>query len=140
MSTEFRSNVAHALKRDAVQTHLKTVVDRLRAHRQGALGNDAAFERLRNRCEAIRADAIRRLPDLLQQFESKAQRNGIQVHWAETTLQANQIVLDIMQRHRATFLVKGKSMVSEEMGVNAFLQSHGIGCLETDLGEFIVQL
>jgi L-lactate dehydrogenase complex protein LldF len=62
------------------------------------------------------------------------------VHWAETTTDANQHVLDIMKTHNATGLVKGKSMVSEEMHLNRFLKQHGIDAMETDLGEFIIQL
>lgn len=142
MTSEFRQRVAQALNQDEIQVNLRAVVDRLRTHRQAAFQHEEAdaFQRLRARCAAIRADAVNRLPQLLEQLEMNLSRNGIQVHWAQTTQQANRIVLDIMQRHRADLLVKGKSMVSEEMGINAYLASHGIDCLETDLGELIVQL
>jgi len=62
------------------------------------------------------------------------------VHWAETPAVANRIVLEIIESHAATRVVKGKSMVSEEMHLNAFLATHGIEAVETDLGEFIIQL
>jgi L-lactate dehydrogenase complex protein LldF len=62
------------------------------------------------------------------------------VHWAEDTAQANGIVLDILRRHDAHDIVKGKSMVSEEMHLNHFLEENGIEAIETDLGEFIIQL
>ena len=140
MAINFRKNAAKALKQDDIQINLKNVVSRLRDHRSAAFTDAALFEQLRLECKSIRERAVFRLPRLLEQLEGNLLRNGIQVHWAETTLQANQIVLDIMQRHQATFLVKGKSMVSEEMGINAFLASHGIECLESDLGEFIIQL
>ena len=84
--------------------------------------------------------ALGNLPELLERLEQKCTANGIQVHWAETIPEANQTVLEIMQSHGATRLVKGKSMVSEEMELNAYLQKHGIEALETDLGEFIIQL
>jgi L-lactate dehydrogenase complex protein LldF len=96
--------------------------------------------RLRRQGEAIRAHALANLPALLEELESKCEANGIRVHWAETSDQANSIVLEIVQRHDARMLIKGKSMVSEEMGVNAFLERHGIEVVETDLGELIVQL
>jgi L-lactate dehydrogenase complex protein LldF len=84
--------------------------------------------------------ALSKLPQLLEKLEKKCLQNGIQVHWAETTTDANQHVLDIMKTHNATGLVKGKSMVSEEMHLNRFLKQHGIDAMETDLGEFIIQL
>lgn len=140
MTTEFRTKATQAVNHDDIRINLSNVIGRLRAHRHATIAEDTGFERLRDRCLAIRANAIRKLPHLLVQLETKLQSNGIQVHWAQTTQQANQVVLEIMQQHHATLLVKGKSMVSEEMGVNAFLASHGIECIETDLGEFIIQL
>ncbi|SVE04089.1 uncharacterized protein METZ01_LOCUS456943, partial [marine metagenome] len=62
------------------------------------------------------------------------------VYWAETVDQANQLVLEIAQRHNAKSMVKGKSMVSEEMELNHFLEQHGIEALEADLGEYIIQV
>jgi L-lactate dehydrogenase complex protein LldF len=88
----------------------------------------------------VRANALARLPDLLEQLEQRCTENGIQVHWAETPEQANHTVLAILRDHGARRLVKGKSMVSEEMELNSFLERHGIECLESDLGEFIIQL
>ncbi|MGD9023932.1 MAG: LutB/LldF family L-lactate oxidation iron-sulfur protein, partial [Desulfobacterales bacterium] len=97
-------------------------------------------EQLRQIGNAIKRRALSQLPQLLEQLEKKCTRNGIQVHWAETTMEANQQVLRIMNAHQATHMVKGKSMVSEEMGLNEFLQKKGIDVVETDLGEFIIQL
>ncbi|MCW8950995.1 MAG: LutB/LldF family L-lactate oxidation iron-sulfur protein, partial [Sedimenticola sp.] len=78
--------------------------------------------------------------DLLEQLEANCTRNGIQVHWAETIDEANHIVLGIMDSHNATRMIKGKSMVSEEMELNHFLEAHGKSCIESDLGEYIIQL
>ena len=77
---------------------------------------------------------------MLQQLESNCRKNGIQVYWAETVDQANQLVLEIAQRHNAKSIVKGKSMVSEEMELNHFLEQHGIEAIEADLGEYIIQV
>jgi len=73
-------------------------------------------------------------------LEASCQRNGIQVHWAETCAEGNELILGLLRAKGATRLVKGKSMVSEEMELNAFLESKGIEALESDLGEYIIQL
>ena len=98
------------------------------------------LETLRNFAGGIRRDAISRLPDLLEELESNCQQNGIQVHWAETTEEANSIVLNIARNADAKLAVKGKSMVSEEMELNHFLAENGIEALESDLGEYIIQV
>src|SRR3546814_11713479 len=66
-------------------------------------------------------------------------RNGVTVHWAETVDEANGIVLSIIRAHEARQVIKGKSMVSEEMEMNHFLEGREIECLESDMGESIVQ-
>jgi L-lactate dehydrogenase complex protein LldF len=115
-------------------------MDGLMAKRREAFPDPAELRSLRLLGEWIRADALARLPELLLQLEENCLRNGIQVHWAESVDEANHIVLDIMRSHGATSLIKGKSMVSEEMALNQFLEQQGIECLESDLGEFILQL
>ena len=70
------------------------------------------LETLRNLAGGIRRDAISRLPDLLEELETNCQQNGIQVHWAQTTEEANSIVLNIARNADAKLAVKGKSMVS----------------------------
>jgi L-lactate dehydrogenase complex protein LldF len=113
---------------------------RLGLRRRTLFSDPEAFEQLRARGDAIRQRALNKLPELLEQLERKCIENGIQVHWAETPAEANQICLDIIQRHHATRVIKGKSMVSEEMHLNHFLEERGIEALETDLGEYIIQL
>jgi L-lactate dehydrogenase complex protein LldF len=108
--------------------------------RQAVFSDVEETERLRTLGNAIKQRALSRLPEMLQQLEAACTRNGIRVHWAETTAIANRIVLEIVESHAASRVVKGKSMVSEEMHLNAFLESHGIDAIETDLGEFIIQL
>jgi L-lactate dehydrogenase complex protein LldF len=108
--------------------------------RKQIFSDDAETEQLRELGNSIKKRALSKLPQLLEQLESKCIQNGIEVHWAETTSEANHIVLDIMKSHNATRMVKGKSMVSEEMHLNKFLQKNGIEAMETDLGEFIIQL
>ncbi len=140
MSSAFHERVVENLAKAQVRGNFRRAMDGLMQHRLDQFPDTAELEHLRDEAFAIRAQALSQLPDLLEQLEQRCTDNGIQVHWAETTEEGNQIVLDIMQRHAATSMIKGKSMVSEEMGMNQFLEAHGVECLESDLGEFIIQL
>jgi L-lactate dehydrogenase complex protein LldF len=97
--------------------------------------------------EAVRAwsasakrRALMRLPDLLEQAEANLMENGVHVLWAETAVEACRHVLDIAERHQVGSVVKSKSMISEEIGLNDVLAESGIDVVETDLGEYILQL
>ncbi len=140
MSSDFNKGVVKALDNTAVRGHLRNAMDSLIEKRRVLFPDADELASLRQLCMQIRANALSKLPTLLQQLESQCQAQGIQVHWAETTEEANAIVLQILKSHEVKSLVKGKSMVSEEMGLNHFLEDAGIECLESDLGEFIIQL
>ena len=84
--------------------------------------------------------ALRHLPDLLEKAERNLRQNGFQVEWAEDADHANQLVLDIARRHQARTVAKSKSMLSEELGTNHALEAAGLRVVETDLGEYIIQL
>ena len=96
--------------------------------------------RLRQIAGGIKQHAIEHLDTYLPQVEAKLQANGAQVHWAATAGAACETVLRIMRARGATKMVKAKTMVSEEIELAHFLEKHGIEALETDLGEFIVQI
>jgi L-lactate dehydrogenase complex protein LldF len=137
---DFSRNVSRALKDKQLRKNFKFAMGNFILKRQQIFPDENETERLRDLGNAIKKRALSQLPRLLEQLEEKCTRNGIQVHWAETTSEANHHVLRIMKAHGATRLVKGKSMVSEEMGLNEFLHQNGIDATETDLGEFIIQL
>ena len=137
---DFENNVARALKDKQLIKNIQSAMDTLVLKRKNIFSDAAETEQLRVLGNSIKSKALSKLPELLERLEKKCTQNGIKVHWAETILEANQLVLDIMKSHQATLLVKGKSMVSEEMELNAYLQKNGIEALETDLGEFIIQL
>ncbi|BBO77086.1 iron-sulfur cluster-binding protein [Desulfosarcina widdelii] len=137
---DFKSNIEGALKDDQLRKNLRNAMDILVDKRRTVFTDNDELERLRAAGNAIKRRALKQLPQLLEQLEEKCTQNGIQVHWAEDTDQANGIVLDLLHRHDATSVVKGKSMVSEEMHLNRFLEKNGIEAVETDLGEFIIQL
>jgi L-lactate dehydrogenase complex protein LldF len=95
---------------------------------------------LRRLAGEIKQHAIENLDTYLPQVEAKLQANGAKVHWAGDAKEACEAVLKIMRDHGATKMVKAKTMVSEEIELAHFLEKEGMECLETDLGEFIVQI
>jgi len=96
--------------------------------------------RLREIAGEIKQHVIENLDTYLPAVEEKLRANGVQVHWAPDAEAANQAVLAIMRKRNATKIVKAKTMVSEETELAHFLEKNGVECLETDLGEFIVQV
>src|SRR3954470_13772423 len=98
------------------------------------------WETLRELASDIKKQTLSRLDEYLEQFEAAATKLGAQVHWARDAAEHNAIVADILKRHGATRVVKSKSMLTEECGLNPHLEQLGIEVTDTDLGEWIVQL
>lgn len=98
------------------------------------------WETLRETAGAIKAHTMSRLGDYLEEFERRATALGAKVHWARDAAEHNAIVLSILQSHSVRKVVKSKSMLTEECHLNPFLERHGIEVVDTDLGEWIVQL
>ncbi|MCA9190905.1 MAG: lactate utilization protein [Planctomycetales bacterium] len=98
------------------------------------------WELLRQSASLIKAHTLANLPKYLEQFESEATARGAIVHWAENAEQHNQIVHRILEENRVQRVVKSKSMLTEECHLNPYLESRGIEVVDTDLGEWIVQL
>ena len=137
---DFRARARKSLKDDQLRRNFRTAMDSLMTKRAAAFSDADERERLREMGNHIRARALSKLPELLERLEANLTRNGVKVHWAETVEEANNIVLAIAQARQAKQVIKGKSMVSEEMEMNHFLEGHGIESLESDMGEYIVQL
>lgn len=112
----------------------------VRVKRDKAAASIPEWEELRENASLIKQHTMTRLGELLEQFEERAKANGIQVHWAKDAAEHNQIVLDLLQKHSVSKVVKSKSMLTEECHLNPFLERHGIEVVDTDLGEWIVQL
>src|SRR5688572_18663056 len=93
------------------------------------------WENLREAASQIKAHTLSKLDDYLLEFEAKAKENGVHVHWAEDGEEHNRIVHALLQNHGAKKIVKSKSMLTEECGLNHFLQDRGIEVVDTDLGE-----
>lgn len=106
-----------------------------------AYGDGSAQDEARAAGAQIRTNSLNNLAELLQEFETNANRNGIQVLWAADAEEACQLVKGLVEKHQVKTISKGKSMISEEIGLNHFLEKEaGVKIYEGDLGEFIVQL
>lgn len=137
---DFHQRARDALNDPKLRASFRGAMDFLQAKRSTQFADADELERLRDLGQAIRQHALANLPALLVQLEQQLTANGVQVHWAETGEQANQIILDIAQQHQARSVIKGKSMASEEIELNHFLGERGIQCVESDMGEYIVQM
>ena len=98
------------------------------------------LEDIRTAAAAIRDHTLANLDAYLLEFENNAVRRGALVHWAETADEANRIVVDIARQNNVRKVAKSKSMVTEEIGLNDEFARAGIQVIETDLGEYILQL
>jgi L-lactate dehydrogenase complex protein LldF len=129
-----------ALQNAKLQSSLAHLRDGFQTKRAQAFAGLSDPEGLREQARAIRASALSRLDELLLQFEAQVQANGGHVHWARDAAEARDIVTAILKDRGARTVTKGKSMVTEEIELNAHLQANGITPIETDLGEYIIQL
>lgn len=98
------------------------------------------WESLREAASQIKNNVLSNLHTYLQQFERNAVANGIKVHWAADAAEHNQIVHSLLNEAHVVRMVKSKSMLTEECGLNEYLAEHGIEVIDSDLGERIVQL
>lgn len=112
----------------------------VREKRDRASKNVQDWESLREQASKVKAHVLDNLHDYLLEFEMQAKRNGVHVHWAEDAEDHNRIVADIIKQSGETKIVKSKSMLTEECGLNPYLQKQGFEVIDTDLGERIVQL
>ncbi|WP_439107165.1 lactate utilization protein B [Congregibacter sp.] len=102
-------------------------------------GGNEDFDALRNDVKAIRQHALEHLGHYLETFTRNARENGSSVNFARNGDELNEIVLDICARSEASRVAKGKSMITEETGLNGALEAAGFSVRETDLGEYIIQ-
>ncbi len=109
-------------------------------NRYAATARLADYEQLKDRARDIKKAAIANLPALLRQLEASVHANGGQFYLAKTAADADQYICDVLARHQAKLVVKGKSITSEETKLNHALEAAGITVAETDLAEFILQV
>ena len=137
---QIKPQAQRALKDQQLRQNMRTAMDSLISKRLASMPDETEREDLRELGNQLRARALSNLPALLEQLEQNLTNNGVQVHWASTPEQANAIVLEIAQARNAKQVIKGKSMVSEEIGMNQSLEANQIEALESDMGEYIIQL
>ena len=129
-----------ALNNDFLRKAVRFTTERLRDGKQKAAGDHGHWEDWRERGRQIRLHTIAHLDYYLNLFADNARANGTHIHFASTGEEAVQISLEIAQRKKAASVVKSKSMVTEELHLNKALESINVETIETDLGEYIIQL
>ena len=137
---DFKQRSLEVLKDPAQRKNFRGAMDFLQSKRKGQFPDPEERESLRELGAAIRRYSLAHLPKLLEQLETNLTAQGVQVHWAQTPAEANDIALAIARLAGAKSIVKGKSMVSEEIGFNDAMAEAGIEAFESDMGEYIVQL
>jgi len=110
------------------------------ANRHAAMAEIPEGEALRDRAAQVRGHVLKHLDYYLETFEAAATAAGVQVHWAADAKDARRIIAGLCSQAGASLAVKSKSMTSEEVSLNSALTEAGVEPVETDLGEFIVQL
>lgn len=140
MSTS-HSKAAHQILKDfdKITRHDQTFWA-VRAKRDLMAQSLPEWESLRDHASAIKQHTITHLADYLEQFSQQLESRGVIVHWAKDALDFNKIVYSILSDHQVKKMVKSKSMLTEECGMNDYLIKKGIDVVETDLGERILQL
>lgn len=136
----FRQNAREALRDARLQQALGNIATGFIAKRRKALDACPEFEALRQTGQAIKEHTLTNLDHYLECFEKQVEASGGQVHWASSPEQARKVVVDLCRQASARLVTKGKSMIGEEIGINVALEEAGLETVETDLGEYIVQL
>ena len=137
----FKKKVRSALSNQILQNALDANSERRVVARIKAFSSLAKpFEDYQKQAHEIRNDVIQNLEHYYQEFVQNVQARGITVHLAKGTSEAKEIALKIAREHNAKLAIKSKSMVSEEVNINQAFEDAGIRVVETDLGEFIIQL
>ncbi len=141
-TAQFKRASSSAVVDPKLQTALGRVMGHFTEARSHALEEfaDDVWERMRERAGALKAHTLDHLDYYLDLTDRSVRRNGGHVHFATDAAHARSIILDIAQRTGAKRAIKSKSMVSEEMELNRHLEAAGVKPVETDLGEYIIQL
>ena len=139
-SHDFEKNVAGALADKTLGAALARGREKFIGGRRTAKEALPEFDALSDQAREIKDHVLANLDHYLTRYEAAATQAGANVHWAATSEDARRIVLDICRDVDARSVNKGKSMIAEEIGLNDFLDEHGVRPVETDLGEYIIQL
>src|SRR5438128_3160459 len=139
-SETFDANARAALTDTQLRGALRKATSLFGERRLEATRSLPNWEELRSQARAIKDETLLHLDQYLEKIESNATKAGAQIHWARDAAEANSIVCRLARDRNARLAVKSKSMATEEIHLNAALEAEGIEALETDLGEYIIQL
>ncbi|MGO4704814.1 LutB/LldF family L-lactate oxidation iron-sulfur protein [Microvirga sp. 2MCAF38] len=139
-SPQFKENAAQALGDAQLQRALGNVKQGFIDKRRKAVERLPEFEGLRDSARDIKNHTLRHLDLYLEAYEAKVKASGGHVHFARDAGEAREIILSLCRDVNARTVTKGKSMIAEEIGINDHLETNGITPIETDLGEYIIQL
>lgn len=138
-SIHFQARSKEKLADERLQRNLRRLAEKFVTARASAM-QEIDFEATREAAVDRRNRTIERLDLWLELFEEKATARGATVLFAESAAQASEIVVEIARKHEVKTVTKSKSMVSEEMALNQALREAGVEPIETDLGEYILQI
>jgi L-lactate dehydrogenase complex protein LldF len=138
--TTLRQRTAAAVADERLRTNVARAVDRFANHRQAGLAELDDAEGLRRAARAAKQQVLADLPGLLEQFADQVTARGGHVCWAPTAADARRYIVDVVDAAGATRVAKSKSMATEEIDLNPALEAAGKQVVETDLGEWIIQL
>ncbi|MGZ8846139.1 MAG: LUD domain-containing protein, partial [Pyrinomonadaceae bacterium] len=139
-SETFDANARAALNDVQLRGALRHATGLFGKRRLEAANSLDNWEELRSQARAIKDETLLHLDRYLEDFSRNAEAAGAQIHWARDAAEANRIVCRLATERKARLVVKSKSMATEEIHLNAALEAEGIEALETDLGEYIIQL
>jgi L-lactate dehydrogenase complex protein LldF len=140
MTVTFLGRAERAMRDDRLRHAIANATTLMADRRLHALSRLEDPDGLRDAARALRHGAMTDLPELLDRWSSRLEELGGRVHWARDATEATTIVRDLVRAHGARVVAKGKSMASEEIHLNDVLEADGREVVETDLGEFIIQL
>jgi L-lactate dehydrogenase complex protein LldF len=137
---QFKANARAAMANPNLQTALRGSRGNFVLKRARARAALPEFDALRDRARALKDEVLANLDLYLEAYEAQVLASGGRVHWAESAEDARRIVLEICRAAGAKTVNKGKTMIAEECGINDWLSENGVRPVETDLGEYIIQL
>lgn len=138
--TSFPEAAREALKNEQLRRNLGHATTTIRNKRASVVAEAPDWENLRDAGSQIKVNVAAHLPSLLEEFERNFTARGGTVHWARDAAEANAIVAALVKATGSDEVVKVKSMATQEIGLNEYLDAQGIAAYETDLAELIVQL
>jgi L-lactate dehydrogenase complex protein LldF len=139
-SETFDTNAREALTDVQLRGALKNLATTFGERRRLAMKTVGDWEDLREKARAIKEETLSHLDKYLESFADNAERAGAKIHWARGAAEANEIVIKLLREKNAKRVVKSKSMTTEEIHLNDALEREGLNPIETDLGEWIIQL